>query len=70
MAEKTTSQVASEIGIPRKTILSFIARHPELVPAKRLSPSNDYLWTDEEIEAFRHRSLSKPGRPKKAQVQP
>ena len=67
MADKTTSQVANELGIGRKTILAYISRHPELVPAKRLSPSKDYLWTDEEIEAFRNRPFSKSGRPKKQQ---
>jgi len=65
MADKTTTQVANQLGIPRKTILAYIARHPELVPAKRLSPSNDYLWTDDEMEAFQNRQLRKPGRPKK-----
>ncbi len=64
MGDKTTSQVAHELGLQRKTIIAYISRHPELVPARRLYPSKDFLWTDEEIDAYRNRPKLK-GRPKK-----
>lgn len=68
MNEKTTAQVADQIGTSRKNLNLYLVRHPELRPAKRLQPSGDLLWTDEEIERLietRAVKKNKGGRPKK-----
>jgi hypothetical protein len=65
MSEKTTAQVAKELGSTRKKIIAYLRLHPELKPAKRLYPSNVFLWNDEEIERFRHWPIGKRGQPKK-----
>jgi hypothetical protein len=67
MAIKTSTQVADELGITRESLIVYLGRHPELKPAKRIEPSGDFIWTDEEIEqlAEARRNKSKGGRPKK-----
>lgn len=64
---KTTAGAAEQLGLTRKTLIMWLQRHPELKPPTRIQPSNDFIWTDEDIskvEASRQRR-SKGGRPKK-----
>jgi hypothetical protein len=66
MNEKTTAQVADMIGTSRTSLNTFLSRHPDLRPAKRLKPSGDLLWTDEEIERLKEaKAKAKNGRPRK-----
>ena len=62
---KTSSEVASIIGISRGTLIKFVGRNPELKPALRL-PSGDFLWNDSEIELLVARRANRraPGRAK------
>lgn len=71
MDEKTTSQVAVQLSTNRKTINMFLSRHPELRPVKRLQPSGDLLWTEEEIQRLieRRDNPSKRGRPRKTKTE-
>jgi len=66
MNEKTTAQVASLVGTSRQSLNMFLSRHPDLRPEKRLQPSGDLLWTDEEIDRLKEaKAKAKGGRPKK-----
>lgn len=66
MSEKTTSQVADLLGTGRPSLITFLSRHPELRPEKRIEPSGDFLWTDAEIERLKEaKAKAKGGRPKK-----
>ncbi len=66
MDKKTTDQAASELGISRSHLITYISRHPELRPAGHIPKANFLLWTDEEIQAVREaRAIRGNGRPKK-----
>lgn len=66
MSEKSTSQVAGLLGISRPSLITFLSRHPEVRPEKRIQPSGDLLWTDEDIERLKEaKAKAKGGRPKK-----
>jgi len=68
MSEKTTAQVADQVGTSRKNLNLYLVRHPELRPAKRLQPSGDLLWTEQDIQRLietRATRKHKGGRPKK-----
>ena len=66
MSEKTTAQVAEQLGINKQSLIVFLARHPDLKPVKRMEPFDYFLWTAEEIERLKEAKASaKIGRPKK-----
>lgn len=66
MSEQTTAQVAETLGTSRQSLIVFLSRHPDLKPEKRLLPSGDLLWSDEEIERLKEaKAKAKGGRPKK-----
>lgn len=58
-----SSEAAERLGVSRKHLMTILARHPELRPAERL-PDDQFLWTEEEIEAVA-KSRRGPGRPPK-----
>lgn len=45
-----SAEVAAQIGVTRKNLLTYLTRHPDLRPSERL-PNGDFLWSDEEIQA-------------------
>ncbi len=47
---KTSAQVAEILGMSWQSLNMFLNNHPELRPVKRLAPSGDLWWTDEEID--------------------
>jgi len=67
MAIKTSSQVARELGITREALMMYLQRHSELRPTQRIEPSQDFIWTDEEINKLieARKTKNKGGRPKK-----
>jgi len=63
----TSTKAAELIGISRSTLIKVLQRHPDLKPARRLEPSGDFLWTEEEITkvAQLRANPNKGGRPRK-----
>lgn len=64
MTEKTTEQVATELGKNKKSLIVTLQRHPHLKPAK--SFGQNFMWTRGEIDRLAaHYGSAKPGRPAK-----
>ena len=71
---KTTSIVAAELGIDRRTLIKTLQRHHELRPKNKLAMGTKgitaYLWTEEEIEAMRqYYATITTGRPRKSETE-
>jgi hypothetical protein len=52
MSDKTTAQVAQELGSTRKLIIATLRRYPELKSAKRLDPSQDFWGMMKKLNVF------------------
>ena len=64
MTEKTTTQVAAELGKSKASLIVVLQRHPHLKPAK--SFGQNFVWTRSEIDRLAaHYGSAKPGRPAK-----
>ena len=48
--KRVSSEVAEQLSITRKNLLTYLTRHPELRPSERL-PNGDFLWSEDEIKA-------------------
>jgi len=60
----SSEQVAAQMGIPRRTIITIVFRHPELKPA--IQVGNNFYWTEGEIaELAAKKAVNRPGRPAK-----
>lgn len=60
----TSGQAAAMMGIERAALITFLNRHPELHPARRIG--QDLFWLEGEIEAVRlAKATAKRGRPAK-----
>jgi len=46
--KRVSSEVAEQLSITRKNLLTYLTRHPELRPSERL-PNGDFLWSEDEI---------------------
>jgi hypothetical protein len=59
-----TRQVAERLGTKQSSLMTLLARHPHLRPAKRLPNGVEFLWTEDEIEKVKaHKLTHKGGRP-------
>lgn len=66
MRNRTTAQVAKELGVGKARILMAVNRHPELKPAQ--SFGQNFAWNDSEVQRLvSHFGSHKAGRPSKAQ---
>ncbi len=60
----TSGQVAGRLGVNRASLITFLNRHSELRPARRIG--QDLFWSEGEIAALAQAKASaKPGRPGK-----
>ena len=53
MDKKTTAKVAKALGIPRSKIHHILYLYPALRPLERIGKLDQFLWSEDEIEALR-----------------
>jgi hypothetical protein len=63
--KRTSFEVAEILSIKRTSLMSTLARRPELRPAERIQPSGDFLWSQAEVDRLLA-SRRRPGRPPKS----